>query len=90
MSVLATEEMSVAETGQMSSVTRTDICLVSTHNVEASEVATVPILQCSSLRNLNCGNITMFKSQIGGLALNHQKWLEMGPEWSPRPENQSL
>ena len=29
----------------------------------------------------------MFKSQIVGLALNRQKWSEMGPEWSPGPEN---
>ena len=29
----------------------------------------------------------MFKSQMGGLALNRQKWSEMGPEWSPGPEN---
>ena len=66
MSVPATEEMSVVETGQMSavetgqmsavetrqmsSVARTDICLVSTHNVQVSEVSTVAISQCSSLR----------------------------------------
>ena len=31
----------------------------------------------------------MFKSQIGGLALNRGKWSEMGPEWSPGPENRS-
>ena len=29
---------------------------------------------------------TMFKSQIGGLALNRRKWLELDPEWSPGPE----
>ena len=29
----------------------------------------------------------MLKSQIGGLALNHQKWYEMGPESSPGLEN---
>ena len=29
----------------------------------------------------------MFKSQIGGLALNRRKWSEMGPEWSPGLEN---
>ena len=29
----------------------------------------------------------MLKSQIVGLALNHQKWPQMGPEWSPGPEN---
>ena len=95
MSVLATEERSAVETRQMSSVARTDISVASTHNVEVSEVSTVPMLksqksqlsQCSSLRSLNCGNVTMFKSQIGGLALNRRKWSEMGPEWSPGPEN---
>ena len=25
----------------------------------------------------------MSKSRIVGLALNHQKWSELGPEWSP-------
>ena len=29
----------------------------------------------------------MFKSQIGGLALDGRKCSEMGPEWSPGPEN---
>ena len=43
-------QMSAVETGQMSSVARTDICLVSTHNVEVSEVSIVAISQCSSLR----------------------------------------
>ena len=41
MSVLATEEMSAVETGQMSSVARTDICFVSTHSVQVSEVPIV-------------------------------------------------
>ena len=100
MSSVETGQMSAAETGQMSSVARTDICLVSTHNVDVSEVSTVAMSQCSrlSLRGLNCGNITLFKSQksqlyksqIGGLALNRRKWPEMGPEWSPGPENRSL
>ena len=36
-----------------------------------------------------CGTVTMFKSQIGGLALNRGKWPEMGPEWSPGPENRA-
>ena len=31
----------------------------------------------------------LFKSQISGLALNQRKWPEMGPEWSPGPENRS-
>ena len=57
------------------------------HIVEVSEVSIVAMSQCSSLRSLNSGNVTMFKSQIGGLALNRRKWAEMGPEWSPGPEN---
>ena len=95
MSAAETGQMSAVETRQMSSVARTDICLVSTHNVEVSEVCTVPMFksqkyalcQCSSLRSLNCGNVTMFKSQIGGLALNPRNCFKMGPEWSPGPEN---
>ena len=41
------------------------------------------------VRGLNCGNITMFKSQKVGPAPNRRKWPEMGPEWSPGPENRS-
>ena len=67
MPAVETGQMSAAETGQMSSVARTDICLFSTHNVEVSDMSIVPISQCLSLRNFNCGNITMFKSHIGGL-----------------------
>ena len=89
MSAVETGQMSAAGTGQMSSAPRTDICFVSTHNVEVSEVSSGPMSQCSSLRSLNCGNVTMFKSQIGGLAPNRRKWPEMGPEWSPGLENRS-
>ena len=97
MSALETRKMSAAETGQMSAVetrqmstfatgrcpvlilyiclvSTADICLVSTRNVQVSEVSI----------------LAMFKSQIGGLALNRQKWLEVGPEWSPGPENRPL
>ena len=35
----------------------------------------------------NNGNVKMFKSQIGGLALSRRKWTEMGPEWLPGLEN---
>ena len=87
MSAAETGQMSAVETRQMSSVARTDICLVAAHNVEVSEGSSRPKSQCSSLRSLNCGNVTMFKSQIGGLALNRRIWPEMGPEWSPGPEN---
>ena len=45
--------------------------------------------QLLELRSLNCGNITMSKSQIGSLALNRRKWHEMAPEWSPGPEIRS-
>ena len=50
MSAAETGQMSAAETGHMSFVTRTDICLVSTHNVEASGVSAVAMSQCSSRR----------------------------------------
>ena len=46
MSAVETDQMSSVETRQMSSVARPDICLVSsTHNVEVSEVSTVPMLK---------------------------------------------
>ena len=50
MSAVETGQMSAAETGQMSPVARVDIRLASTHNVDVSEVATVAMSQCSSLR----------------------------------------
>ena len=77
MSAAETGQMSAVETRQMSSVARTDICLVATHNVEVSEVSSGPMPHCSSLRNLNCGNVTMFKSQKVGPAPNRRKWSEM-------------
>ena len=49
--------MSAAETGQMSAVERrqmsvvaADVCLVSTHNVDVSEISIVAMSQCSSRR----------------------------------------
>ena len=58
MFVLAAEEMPAAETGQMFaaetgqmfSVARTELCLVSGHNVEVSVVAIVSTSRCSTLR----------------------------------------
>ena len=82
-----TADICPVSTADMSSVARADICVVSTHSVDVSEVSIVAMSQCSSLRSLNCGNVTMFKSQKVGPAPNHQKWPEMGPEWSPGPEN---
>ena len=46
MSADETGQMSAAETGQKSSAARTDICLVSTHNVDVSEISTVSMSQC--------------------------------------------
>ena len=45
MSAAETGQMSAVETRQMSSVARPDICLVSTHIVELSEVSPVPMLK---------------------------------------------
>ena len=45
MSAAVTGQMSAAETRQVSSVGSTDICLVSTHIVEVSEISTVPMLK---------------------------------------------
>ena len=64
-------------TADISSVARACMCLVSTHNVEVSDVATVPASQWE-FRSFNWLHITMFKSQMVGLALNHQKWTKMG------------
>ena len=50
MSAVETGQMSAAETGQMSSVARTNICFVSTHNVDVSELSIVAMSQCSSRR----------------------------------------
>ena len=84
MSADETRQMSAAETGQMSAVETRQmstiaICFVSTHNVEVSEVATIPMSLLKSQKS-QLSNITMLKSQIGGLTLNRRKWLEVGPE----------
>ena len=57
MSAAETGQMSAAETGQMSAVeighnvmsSDEDICLVSTHNVDVSEVSIMAMSQCLSL-----------------------------------------
>ena len=41
----------------------------------------------SAERLVNRLNVTGFKSEKVRLALNHQKWPETGPEWSPGSEN---
>ena len=68
MSAVETGQMSAAETGQMSAVETRQmstiatgrcpvlilyICLVSTHNVDVSEVSIVAMSQCSSLRSVS-------------------------------------
>ena len=50
MSAAETGQMSAVETRQMSSIARTDICPVSTHNVQVSGVSFVAMSQCSSRR----------------------------------------
>ena len=49
MFAVETGQMSAAETRQMSSVASTDICLVSTHNVDVSEVSTVPMFKSQKI-----------------------------------------
>ena len=44
------ENICLVSTADISSVARTDICLVSTHNVDVSEVSIVAMSQCSSRR----------------------------------------
>ena len=73
MSVVETGQMSAAETGQMSavetrqisSVTRPDICVVSTHNVEVSEVSTVPMLKSQKSQLWQCHNVQVADRRSG-------------------------
>ena len=65
MSAVETGQMSAAETGQMSSVTRTDICFVSTHNVEVSEVSTVPMLKSQKSQLWQCHNFQVSDRRSG-------------------------
>ena len=57
MSAAETGQMSADETRQMSSVARPNICLVSTHNVEVSEVSTVPMLKSQKSQLRQCHNV---------------------------------
>ena len=56
MYAAGTGQMSGVETKQMSSVARADICLVPTHNVEVSEVSTVPIMKSQKSQLWQCHN----------------------------------
>ena len=68
LSAVETGQMSAAETRHMSSAARADICLVSTHNIDVSEISIVAISQCSSLR----------KSVRPQIDENGPKWLQNG------------
>ena len=65
MSAAETGEMSAAETRQMSSVARPDICVVSTHNVEISEVSTVPMLKSRKSQLWQCHNVQVAGKRSG-------------------------
>ena len=65
MSAAETGQMSAVETRQMSSVARPDICLVSTHNVEVSEVSTVPMLKSQKSQLWQCHNVQVEDSRPG-------------------------
>ena len=96
-------QMSAVKTGQMSDVFCGDRQMSSVLSQQKTSVLSQPqtsvltqqqtslLLQehshLSCLRSLNCGNVPMFKSQKVGPALDRRKWFEMGPEWSPGPEN---
>ena len=64
----------------MSSVETGQMSAVETGQMSAAETGQMSAVETRQ----------MLKSQIGGLALNRRKWPEMGPEWSPDPENQPL
>ena len=57
MPAAETGQMSAVETRQMSPVARTDICLVSAHIVEVSEVSTVPMLMSQKSQLWQCHNV---------------------------------
>ena len=70
-------QMSAVEAGEMPAAETGQ-----TSAVETGQMSVVETGQMSAVETRQ-----MFKSQIGGLALNRQKWFEMGPGWSPGLEN---
>ena len=72
--------MSSVETGQMSAVETGQMSAAETGQVSAAETGQMSVEVSKS---------QLFKSQLGGLSLIRRKWFEMGPEWSPGPENRS-
>ena len=65
MSAAVTGQMSGVETRQMSSVARIDICLVSTHIVEASEVSPVSMLRSQKSQLWQCRNVQVSDRRSG-------------------------
>ena len=66
MSAAETGQMSAVETRQISSVARPDICVVSTHNVEVSEISTVPMLKSQKSQLWQCHNIVQVADRRSG------------------------
>ena len=64
-SAAETGQMSAVETRQMSSVARTDICFVSTHIVDVSEVPTVPMLKSQKSQLWQCHNVQVSDRRSG-------------------------
>ena len=60
-----TGQMSAFETRQMSSVARTDICCVSTHIVEVSEISTVPMFKSQKSQLWQCHNVQVSDRRSG-------------------------
>ena len=91
-SVLSQQQTSVLSQQQTSVLSQQKTSILSQQKTRQLP-ASGRLLLCQSLTSVGQapmhGQVTMFKSQIGGLALNRRKWPEMGPESSPGPENQS-
>ena len=60
-----TGQISAVETRQISSVARPDICVVSTHNVEVSEVSTVPMLRSQKSQLSQCHTVQVADRRSG-------------------------
>ena len=62
--------MSAVETRQISSVARTDISVASTHNVEVSEVSTVPMLKSQKSQLSQYYNVQVSDRRSGPKSMN--------------------
>ena len=88
MSAAETGQMSAVETRQMSSVARPGICVVSTHNVEVSEISTVPMLKSQKSQMWQCHNVQVADRRSGPkstkMARNGSRMVvRIGPPASP-------